>query len=282
MKVFYSTYNLKPKKKANRLSDLASKPGVYLRAELNNKVYFADYFPHLPLGDRSVDEFLAGFKFQHIEYDKKVFHLLLQDHAYQKVTPKAFKNHQLWNSTDKIDSPFVKYKLLDLDDRSFMLLLDQGIKVRLDANGLFNKETYLKFMSEIPKEHLPLIEYIEDPLSSLDWSNLLTPNARDFISGDPFDFYIYKPNCEFYPETKARIIFSSYLGNTLGLWHSYCELVTQGDLSLRHGIYTSGFYEEEASLFQGNYYDGFSPSQNEVKTLYKKLDQLNWKSLCSM
>ena len=282
MNVFYSPYTLTSKKKVNRLSPPGKTYGVYLKGVLKNKVFFADYYPHLPLGDRSVESFLDEFKYQEHLYDQKVFDLLLKDHSFQKLGPKIFFNHELWDGTKNPEAQVVKYKLLGLDDVRFLPLLSQGIRLRLDSNGLFSKEEYLYFLDEIPKNFYPLIDYIEDPLKTLDWEGLTLRTARDFIPGTPCDFFIYKPNCEFLPKTSLPVIYSSYLGGDLGKWHAYCELIGQGDLTLTHGIHTEGFYEEETSFFEGSYRDGFKANLSQVQKIYQNCSELPWKLLCSM
>lgn len=283
MKISYSTYILHPKKKANRLSSLEQKPGVWIKGEIKNKVLFADYFPHLPLGDRTVDQFLQEFKFQDHDYDKKVFNLLLKDDEYQRIKPKKFFNHELWSGSEPLESKILKYKIKDLSDRSFIDPLKKGVKVRLDANGLFDKNTFQEFLKDIPENLHHGIDYIEDPLAEKDWENLKFKTARDFIEGSPFDFYIYKPNCEFLPSLeKVKVIFSSYMGSALGNWHAYAELIKQGDLSLTHGIVTKDFYEEEYSCLDGSYENGFLADQKKVRGLYKNVYESSWKQLCSM
>jgi hypothetical protein len=282
MKVFYSPYSLTPLKRANRLSSSEQKHGVLIKGTLNGKLMFADYFPHLPLGDRSSEEFLEQFKFQVYEYDRKVFDLLLRDTLFQNLKQKKFMNHQLWDGIGPLDSEVIKYKLLHAQDISFMIPLEQGKRVRLDSNGLFTKSSYETFIKEIPEKYCSQLEYIEDPLAEKDWNHLKIPSAVDFIEGSPYEFYIYKPNCEFRPKTDAKIIFSAYLGHSFGNWQAYCEMVENADLSLTHGVVCTDFYQEEKSIFKGTYQNGFIPDQNIVRELYTDLSNHKWKLLCSM
>lgn len=282
MKVFYKFYELTPLKAPNRLETMKAKTGVFLKGVLGQKTLFADYFPHLPLGDRSNDEFLEQFKFQDFEYDQKVFDLLLRDEKFQNLKEKKFFNHELWSGLTEPQASVLKYKIKDQDDFTFLKCLQQGLKVRLDANGLFTRNDFFIFLEQVPSKYYPLIEYIEDPLTETDWNDLKLKTAKDFIEGNPSDFSIYKPNCEFLPKTDAPIIYSSYLGSDFGRWHAYCDLVETGDLSLTHGIITSGFYQEEKAIFTGTYRDGWNPNKKTIRSLYQDLTQSDWKLLCSM
>lgn len=282
MKVFYSPYTLTPLKRLNRLSSMEKKQGILLKAVLGHKVYFADYFPHLPLGDRGIDQFLTEFKFQKDTYDKKVFDLLLRDHGFQNMVPKKFFNHQLWSGSEDITANIVKYKILHAQDRNFMIPLERGIRLRLDGNALFNRQGYFEFLKEIPEKYHSLINYIEDPLIEKDWSDLILPTARDFIHGEPYDYHIYKPNREFKPETDCICIYSSYLGGDFGRWHAYCELMENGNFAYIHGVISEGFFQEEKPFHVGSYKDGFIADMKAVRNLYKKMSDLNWKLLCSM
>ncbi len=282
MKITYSPYKLTPRKKANRLSDLKPKSGVYLQGTLGRKVLFADYFPHEALGDRSCEEFLESFKFQQHGYDRKVFALLLKDGEFQRSPGTLFRNHQLWTPHDGAQAAVLKYKLQGPDDFSFLPLLERGQRLRLDANGCFDRQSLTTFAGALPKENLAFVEYVEDPTPDLDWSALPFPAARDFIPGTPHAYYIYKPNREERPVTEAKVVVSSYLGSDLGRWHTYGELLAHGDLAETHGIVTENFYDEELPLFRGTYRDGFTPDAATVRRLYRELEHRNWKVLCSM
>lgn len=281
MKVYYSPYRLTPLKVANRLSSLSAQDGVLLKAVLGNKTTFCDYFPHVSLGDKSVDELLQIFKFQNNTYEQKCFDLLLRDHELYWTKPKLIKNHKLWNVGEDL-APVIKYKVKGHDDYGFLEALKNNIPTRLDANGLFSRSELLKFLQSIPPELLTYIEYFEDPLFENDWSNLPLKTAKDFIEATPFDYVVYKPNAEFLPKTDVPIIFSTYLGHNLGRWHAYCELLREGDLNYVHGIQTEGFYQEEVNLFEGDYSQGLYAKTQVVQKMYKEIATLNWKSLCSM
>lgn len=282
MKVLYSSYTLTPKKRANRLSSLEKKQGVLVKGVLGDKVTFADYYPHIPLGDRPVELFLEEFKFQKEEYDRKVFDLLLRDHEFQNIKAKKVLAHQLWTGTEPLESKVVKYKLLHAQDRSFMTLLEQGIKVRLDGNALFSRTEYEHFVSEIPTSLHKHIDYLEDPLKEKDWSNLKLKSAQDFIEGSPIDYYIYKPNCEFKPSVDVPVIYSGYLGSSFGFWHTYCELIQNGNINLHHGLIARGFYEEEKDFLKGSYHYGLEPDPAIVRKMYQDASLSTWKTLCSI
>lgn len=282
MDIYFSRYKLTPLKRANRMSSLEEKEGVFLRGEINGKKVFADYFPHVPLGDIPVDGFLERFSSQEEEYDKKILHLLLADENFQKKESQLFQNHQLWTGSESLDSKVVKYKLFSTSDKTFLEPLSRGIRVRLDANGLFNVDTLQAFLESIPEEGRKLIDYIEDPIRSTHWENLNIPTARDFLNSEVFDYYVYKPNCEFKPETKAKIIYSAYLGSELGSWHTYCEMIDEADKDITQGIVGQGYYKEERGLFKGSFESGIYPDENVVKNIYQELNLRNWKRLCSI
>lgn len=278
MNVYFRRYRLRPLKQLNRFSSLEEKEGVHLMAKTPGGNSFADYFPHPEFGDARPEEFLDKFRFQSKDYDKKVLHFLLHDHKLRAQAPRPFKNHQLWDGNQEVISPVIKYKLKSTSDKSFAPLLKQGIRVRLDANGIFTQAS----LQDWSKDLQARIEYLEDPTQDLNWEQINLPLARDFISGSPFQYYIYKPNCKFYPDTKSNVIFSSYMGSELGRWHTYCELLDKGDLRLVHGIHTPDLYEGQAKLFKGDFNQGFTPDMSVVKEMYKDLSSGPWSLLCSL
>lgn len=276
MQVFYSPYELTPKKSANRLSGVEKKRGVFLkiRARLTN--HFADFFPHVELGNETLEHFLDHFKFQETEYQKKVFHLLLQEEELRSQKLRSFLNHELWDGVTIPRSSVVKYKLQHSEDFSF-LKLNSTTKIRLDANGCFNEISWKNFLKNIPESFLSQLEYIEDPMTAPSWPKSPIPWAEDFLSWSEAKFKIHKPNARFINPNKTNI-FSSYLGSDLGMWHAYLELLKEGDLSLYHGVTTRGFYEEERGIFDSNNH----PQLDVLKSFYLELENLNWKSLCSI
>jgi hypothetical protein len=282
MKVYYRTYQLHPLRKANRLSDTQLKMGVHFKVQYAGGENFADYFPHLSLGDLPTEEFLDKFKFQDREYEQKIFYFLLNEHELRAQTPKTFFNHQLITDSLAPVSPILKYKLQDVDDFNFLKYLEKGFSLRLDANGLFTNDSLATFVSKIPSSLKEKIEYLEDPTKEIKWPETSLRWGRDFINGTPFEVLIHKPNCRFYVQQEKMTIFSSYMGSSLGLWHAYLEVLKLADLKLTHGLLTPQLYQEELELFSGNYQEGFSINEIAVKTLYKDLSSSSWKILCSI
>lgn len=283
MKVYYKIYSLHPKRDFNRLAPQANRHGVHLKVDLRRDKSFADFFSHPALGDIHLEEFLEKFKYQEDEISQKTFRFLLNDaklrfDSLTKLTP--FKNHTLWHPHVSQDANVYKYKLQGTDDFFFVNLLENKKIVRLDANGLFKEDQYSPFLRNIDPKLYPQIEYIEDPFTG-DW-NINSPIkiASDFINNPHHSIKIYKPNREFQPKSLKPQIFSSYMGGQLGQWHSYCELVQAGDLSLYHGINIENFYEID--LFHALSSELFIPDKMRVKRLYDELMVADWKLLCSI
>src|SRR5690606_36849305 len=103
---------------------------------------------------------------------------------------------------------------------------------------------------------------------------------RDFFQDDSYDIVIHKPNARFHSEKEKKHIYSSYMGGALGNFHAYAELVTEGDLSLFHGIQTFRTYEEDRELFTGTAL--LTPHQDNIRKLYGDLMNRDWKSLGSI
>lgn len=254
MNVYYRPYRLHQKRKLNRLDASSRKSGVHLKVKTRFTEHFADYFPHESLADLPVELFLEKFKYQDNEYEQKVFHFLLHEEKIRSVKPRPFKNH-------------TKYKLQAHDDFGFKKFKS----VRLDANGLFNRDSLKIFVAELSEN----VEYIEDPMRDTDWSGFDIPFARDFIAGEPYAYLVHKPNCRFLRPTEKKVIFSSYMGSDLGRFHAWCELMEKGDLSLEHGIHTPDLFEEQKLT-------DFSDS-DQILELYNDLSSSEgWKQLCSI
>lgn len=273
MNVYFRRYQLTPLRSANRLSSTRVKTGVHLMVKMRFTHHFADYFPHEELGDMPVELFLEKFKYQDHEYEQKIFYFLQQDERLRSQKPKSFQNHQLWDGQSAIESLVVKYKMKGPDDLTFIKVLEKNVRVRLDANGLFDRSSFEHFQNDIPRTLLPLIDYLEDPTQDLDWKGSKIPLAQDFIPGSPYEVLIHKPNSRFLKKTDKKVIFSSYMGSDLGQWHCYCELLEKADLAEFHGILTPGLYQEQRLDVM---------DLKSVKDLYLGLHDGEWKLLCSI
>ena len=171
--------------------------------------------------------------------------------------------------------------MLSSRDQVFHEALKHGVRVRLDANAMYTRATMNELLDPLSPEWRKLIDYVEDPLGESDWSQFPLRRAQDFINGSPYDIYIYKPNCEMFPKFRD-IIFSGYLGNSLGNWHCYCEMVEKGNMQIVQGIIGRGFYEEVKDFYIGDYQSGFQPDLAIIREMYSGLAAREWKSLCTM
>ncbi len=279
MDVYFSTYQIKPLKSLNRLTDSTIKTGIYLKAE-NRNYEMADYFPHTVLGDQKIDSFLESFP------DKShPYHLSLVRQIRTPKTPLPnikFLNHQLWHEGSEVNSPVIKYKIKHKDDQIPKDILNSNCRMRLDANGLFTENEIYKYLAQLEIEQILRIDYIEDPSWDTPWSEIPIPSARDFIDGFPFKTLIYKPNRNFLDVLPTSTVFSGYMGSSLGSLHVYRELVSRGDLTQYHGLLTPHLYENEPQLFKGNYTEGFLPDKKAVSLYLEEINDLSWSRLCSI
>lgn len=279
MKIYYQKFYLYPKKSLNRLSGLRPREGVFFLSESDSGARLAEYFPHPEFGDDSVDTFLTNFSIQNTGIISKIKQQLTLD--INNLEPIKFLNHQLWRANEQIYSKIIKYKIYDNTDVKFLSIIDQVNSVRLDANGIFNRDGLLHYSSLIPKEFHSKIEYIEDPTSDLKWSNLPFKSATDFLMGNHSDFVIYKPSRSPFPKTQSTTIFSGNMGHAIGQYHDCRELFERGDLNLYHGIITTSLYENVPELFvkQSNS-DFYTFSNSTFNSFLADLLRGNWTFLC--
>jgi hypothetical protein len=278
MKLYFHKFELTPRRELNYLSSLAPREGVFLKGESSEGVGFCEYFPHPELGDKGVDDFLHSFLDQKTVSQQKAMYLLHPQWSKIYET-KTFFNHQLFHFDHNLQSHVIKYKIKNHQDLSFLQLLNKGIKLRLDANGQFDKQSWSEFYRSLPSDFSENLDYIEDPLSCLDWDDISLSRARDFIMGDPFQVKIFKPYREFFPQDNKRVIFSGNMGHGLSNYQAYLELIQLSDLSEHHGIITEGIYEELPELFIGDYQLGFTPDNSALKNYFLELESLEWRLL---
>ena len=257
---------------------MGTRDGVFLKSESNEGTGFCEYFPHPELGDEGVDEFLTSFTQQRTLSQKKATYLLRPKWSRMDAT-RIFFNHQLFNENDALESPVIKYKIKDRLDLSFLKLLNKGLRLRLDANGLFDLESWPLFFRSLPSDITQYLDYIEDPLNQLDWSHVALPVAKDFIQGSPFQVNIFKPYRDFYLPNGKRTLFSGNMGHGLSNYQAYLELIEYGDLTDHHGILTDHLYEGTPKLFEGNFTEGFKPNHLAIKDYLAKLKSLDWTPL---
>jgi len=293
MKIFYCHYSKKSEDKLNRFEPSDIYQGVYFKSEIepvngHQQLSYADYFPHKVFGDQPIDEFLSEFKEQKTNQQKKLFYFLQRDYCYQEKSNKSlpiitFSNHQNWDQKSPIYAKIVKCKLHTITDYHILNCEKsklQNLKsIRLDANGLFTKESFSHFFNELDPVIKNKIEYMEDPGMDLNWNHYPLPLARDFLDGFPFHVQIFKPNRSIFDEewknNEIPIIFSSYQGSDLGHWHCYNELLDFGNINLTHGI------ADKSPIFdiENDYY---CPNNLQVKKMYDELTKVSWNYLCTI
>ena len=275
MKLYFHKFELTPILKLNHLSLLAPREGVFLKRETSEGLGFCEYFPHPELGDEKVDEFLNSFLEQKTISQKKAMYFLHPN--WSKIyEPKTFFNHQLFNPNHNLESHVIKYKIKHHDDFSFLQYLNKNLRLRLDANGLFDSQSWSQFYKSLPPDFSQYLDYIEDPLSGLDWDDISVNRARDFIMGSPFEVKIFKPYREFFPHDDKRVIFSGNMGHGLSNYQAYLELIQHGQLGEHHGIITDGIYVGLPELFLGQYQIGFSPDNSALKNYFSEIESLAW------
>jgi hypothetical protein len=279
LNIYFHKFNLLPQREINSKSTLKSREGVFLKSVISDVSNFWEYFPHPELGDQSVDSFLTDFSSAKSDAQKKA-HLRLTK-PLQMKTDSLFLNHELYHKDSDPKSPVIKYKLFGRNDFGFIPLLQKGHTVRLDANGIFNKESWIQFKSYIPEEAFNNIEYIEDPFFDKDWSHVGLETASDFVDGSPCSIKIYKPYRELFPIKAKKIIFSSPMGHLLGTYLTFLEMINFGNLDIHHGLMTPGIYKEVPNIFTGNFKHGFRLNQEVVDSFFENLSHKEWLFLCT-
>lgn len=280
MKIYFHHFNLKPISALNAMESDHPREGVFLMGKNNTDTTFWEYFPHPELGDETVDEFLTDFKYAHSIFKQKALFRLMN--PLELRNHLTFLNHELYRNGSELTSKIIKFKLLNNNDFRFLKLIENGHHLRLDANGIFNRQSWTAFEQNIPKKFQSFIEYIEDPLKDLDWSNIPIKTAQDFISGEPFQIKIYKPYREFFPHVNSPIIFSASMGHFLGTYHTYLELIHFGDLTLHHGIVTPMLYKNVPVLFTQKAPETFIFNIEMFDAFKKELLNLKWTHLCTI
>ena len=276
--IWFSRYQLTPLRKLNAKSGSGMMEGVFLKVQDERGEFgYADYFPHVELGDLSVEQVLQG---ERDEYFEKCLHFAKNEKRLRTQEHLPFLNHQLGMSSNHNKTAIIKLKLFGIEDLSLARqCLERQMPLRLDANGSVSFEQWQAFLASLSQEQRELIDYIEDPGRG-DWKALGVPSAQDFQQNESFDFYIHKANAKFFPEnlSSSKVIFSSYMGSDLGRYHCYLELLEKGDLSQVHGIHTPDCFEEQGSLFEPSG-EALRPGTEAITSLYANLERRQWSCL---
>jgi hypothetical protein len=109
-----------------------------------------------------------------------------------------YNNHQEYplksvrkeSSNLKLISELKSFKFQKSEKENITFLNETLKKIKINCNNnemhginLTSNNLYFYFLDKIPKNFYPLIDYIEDPLKTLDWAGLTLRTARDFIPG---------------------------------------------------------------------------------------------------
>ena len=267
----YSLYELEALSPLNSFSPAGLKKGMYLRVKKGEGYGYSDYFPHVELGDVSVEELLQGKRDEHFE--KALWWAENELEVSQRITPSPFKNHNLYRG-DEVSNDVLKLKVTSIQDFEKIVRIVKECKaLRLDANGTINVKQWNNFLIKLNDDERSKIEYIEDPGEG-DWSELLVPSAKDFMDSPKFDFVVYKPNARFL-SSNSKAIFSSYMGSDLGRYHAWLDLMDKGDLNLVHGLHTPNIYRDQKELFVKKS-GAFEINIKVIDEIYLELRQRSW------
>ena len=185
-----------------------------------------------------------------------------------------------------LDSTYLKIKYLGKLDKlvEYINNIPADLILRIDFNNALSFDEVISFWDQV--EFKDRIEYLEDPvlLSNKTDARLRAigvPMAcdRNIFNDQNYMFQVLKPNRDFIPDkSRHKIIFSSYMGHEIGIYHSFLHLLTYGDLTLYHGIDTPGIYEEYNGLFN-NHKDSLIIDEKKIENLYEDLKNKKWKAL---
>ena len=275
MLIDYYFYTLNPITDLNRFKPLL-REGVFFRIDGQ---YFCEYFPWHEFGDLSCDDIILQIKNNKSlpSFLKKMISL---EKNKDSIRHRSFYNHSLDHfdvcETVKIKINNFNFKKAELFDTK---------KLRIDINNLFNMNEVIDFWRDLPQNIRSKIEYLEDPClyHPADWQRLQDEGIpiatdRNNKDNDFYHFEIYKPNIDDCPIGKKDVIYSSYMGHDLGRYHSYLELMQNGNLDLYHGIDTPNLFTDQLSLFNG-LNGSLTINKSAIKEIYTFLRNLSWINL---
>lgn len=279
MELSYCDYELTPVKDLNSFSNMKKRNGLLLRDDRSGS--FADYCPWEEFGDLSIStlkEIIQNEK-EHSTFDH-VKTLLLLDSKRGEVIHSPFKNHTLGILQNEIYGVFKIKCGTDIEyeaHRLNSLVQKHFLTFRLDFNNLLSEEKFSIFIKLLDKNIVKRIEYIEDPFPySESWGRYDVNLATDRNPAQEHFVSIYKPLADVCLPRGKKIIFSSYMGHDLGIYHSYLMLLKYGDLSLTHGINTPGLFEKQREIFTTE--EGVcTVNPRSINQMYTELEGLEWK-----
>lgn len=185
MKIFFSTYQLKPNQTLNAAHGGGARDGALLKVQWDDGLIgYADLHPWPELGDVPLADQLLDVGHGKIsrQLEQSIW-LARRDALLREEGKNIFengvkvKNNFLISDLTKLKPGFldeingeaythIKIKVgRDLQRERDLLsqVAAAGFRLRLDFNAMGSWQTFEKFMTALPKTVLPVIEYVEDP-----------------------------------------------------------------------------------------------------------------------
>lgn len=255
LKIDYSPYTLTSKQAPNSKTQSTERHGCLLRFTFKDFGYgYADCHPLVEFGDDSVENQLAALKQKKFtNITQRSLHFATLDAQSRSYRSAPFDEISLY-PTNHYTSPalikkeailikkakgFTTFKFkcgnhipneINYVQNMAELFRSHNLKMRLDFNGNFTHKSTLEEF----KPYADIIEFIEDPFSTLNEKTKLTLNeyssyfkfAMDFVQTDDptikklFDYRIIKPARENIAKLKIspkqRVIFTSSMDHPFG------------------------------------------------------------------
>ncbi len=282
MKIFFKKYQF-----------AHSPEGVLFKAsekKKSNGFYF--YSPWTSLGQKSIEHLLEDLKMNSFHFVRSfLFKDMYIYRRYLSSKLPSFYNHSFFKD-DLIhcSEKYLKLKLtgrFDSDREKIIKLNSNFESLRLDLNFNYSEDEFSVLIDFLQAEQVK-IDYIEDPIPWKEESykkfldhkfNIVLDqpynSSKKIIKGLPV---IFKPVLHsYFGDRLKEQIFSSNMNGPLSDWHTYCELLHFGNLSLHHGICTNQF-DSESSIF--SFKKSVNVEKEIVQSIYEKLESLDgWNSL---
>jgi hypothetical protein len=289
----YTKLNLVPVESEKEFFLSKNRECLLLRFETLAGVGYSEYTPWEQLGQTDREVILQQVRtskhhwlVQRTWMDVFKWQRLLEDDL------PAFKNHSfaMAGKLLKISNEVLKLKLqgsVSEDLAEVRVRAKEYKTLRLDANFKYQLKEFHQFWDLLGPEQ-GSVDYIEDPIpfdekQYHELENKGVPLAVD----QPYNQKktrqwkrrVYKPSINLQSGLVPQDTFSCNMGHPLGLWQDYCELYQQGDTSQFHGLYMPQLYNDWDTPFRLDSTGLVSVDKAVVIDQYKRLDQLEWKSL---
>lgn len=249
MKIWFHEYALHPRAPLSARHAGGTHRGALLRVDGG----YADVHPWPELGDAPLDEQLSALaRGEFTPLTERSLWFARLDGEARRAGVSLFDGLTIPRSHWPGADPPPGFDTVKLKYRGERLELPDGVRLRIDCNGVLDREQAIRFAGTLPKDR---IDFIEDPCpyEPAAWNAIRERTGLRLaldreVARDGVDVVVIKPAIQHVPDIDREIVITSYMDHPVGQFCAAYIAALRALPESRCGLMTHVLFEPDAFL----------------------------------